>query len=78
MTKSRENTKNAYGKAALKCLLDYEDPAAKDIQTQMCYNGLCPNGRCEFAGGKAEGENCGHVLAVKILTSRIRYVIMGD
>jgi hypothetical protein len=67
-----------YNKAALKCLLEYDEPGVDDIKLEMCYNNLCPKDQCEFPGGRSNGGSCGHVIAVKLLTSKLKHVLMGN
>ena len=71
MARNRSRIKEAYSRAALRCLLEYDEPTSAEIKTEMCYNGFCPWSTCEYEKGRKNGDGCGHVLNVKSLSSKI-------
>ena len=77
MARNRNRIKEAYSRAALKCLLEYEEPNTSDIKTEMCYNGFCPWSTCEHENGRKHGDSCGHVLSVKSLSDKILRLLNG-
>jgi hypothetical protein len=75
--KNRE-VRPSYARAAIRCLGEYDEPTLHDIKDEMCYNNYCPRNECEFPKGKECGEQCGHVLAVRLLALKARHILIDE
>ena len=68
----------SYVRAALRVLYEYDEPTLAEIKREMCYRGFCPRAQCENIGGKKQGEDCGHVLATRLLALKARHALLDE